>query len=189
MDGVKPTKYIDSNAHSGVESDAKNEAHDNVEIQIVTANEVPSNSSIASWVHLALLSPHKNSEICVRLVDEAESKQLNQTYRQKPTSTNVLSFPAEIPENVHIDCLGDIVVCASVVKREALEQNKTFNAHWAHMIIHGTLHLQGFDHINESDANEMESLETLILTELNFPPPYEQSDEHHKPIPPKHGDK
>src|SRR5690606_24067449 len=94
-------------------------------------------------------------------------------YRHQDKPTNVLSFPADIPAELNLPLLGDLVICAPVVEREAMEQRKTLEAHWAHMVVHGTLHLVGYDHITEPEAEEMESLETKILTGMGFPPPYE----------------
>jgi len=111
--------------------------------------------------------------LSIRLVDEAESQQLNANYRNKDYPTNVLSFPCDLPPDVDLNLLGDLVICVQVVEREAIEQQKSIQAHWAHMVVHGCLHLLGYDHINEAEAEDMESLETAILTELGFPAPYE----------------
>ena len=94
-------------------------------------------------------------------------------YRGKDYATNVLSFPADLPPEVQLPLLGDIVICAAVVSREAREQNKALDAHWAHMLIHGTLHLQGYDHQNDADAKKMESREKRILAKLGFDDPYQ----------------
>ena len=102
-----------------------------------------------------------------------ESQQLNSQYRQKDKPTNVLSFPFEVPEGIELNLLGDLVVCASVVEQEAKEQNKVLFHHWAHMIVHGCLHLLGYDHINDADADEMEALEVKILAKLAISNPYE----------------
>ena len=109
--------------------------------------------------------------------------QLNSAYRGKAGPTNVLSFPAEIPEGLDIPLLGDIVVCAPVVRREAVEQGKTESAHWAHMIVHGTLHLLGYDHIQNDEAEAMEALETTILAQLNYPCPYAGSPSEERAAP------
>ena len=102
-------------------------------------------------------------ELTIRVVDEAESQELNGTYRGKEKPTNVLSFPFEAPEHVELSLLGDLVICAPVVEREASEQKKSLEAHWAHMVVHGVLHLQGYDHVNDTDAEVMEGLEIAIL--------------------------
>ena len=140
-----------------------------------SCGSVPTLESIQSWVKTALQLAgfkHESAELTIRVVDEAESQQLNNDYRQKNKSTNVLSFPFEVPEGVPCDLLGDLVVCFPVVKKEALEQNKALNDHWAHMLIHGTLHLLGFDHLEDDEAEEMESLEISILNQLNISNPY-----------------
>ena len=108
----------------------------------------------------------------MRIVDEAESQQLNFDYREKDKPTNVLSFPFQCPPGIELPLLGDLVICAQVVAREAAEQQKTVTAHWAHMVVHGCLHLLGFDHINDEDAAEMEAEEIQILQELGFANPY-----------------
>ena len=99
----------------------------------------------------------------------------NQTYRNKSGPTNVLSFPCELPEGVPNDWLGDLVICSAVVEREALEQGKSPAAHWAHMVVHGLLHLQGYDHVEESEAEVMEAKEIAILERLGYPNPYEEA--------------
>lgn len=145
-----------------------------VDLQIASdAKDLPSPEQLESWANAAQQSPDKEQEITIRLVDEAESQSLNDTYRQKNKPTNVLSFPFEAPPEIEINLLGDLVICVPVVKQEAQEQQKTEEAHWAHMVIHGTLHLQGFDHIEDEEAEEMEALETAILKELGYPAPYE----------------
>tara|TARA_B100000446_G_scaffold162740_1_gene163371 strand:+ start:9158 stop:9649 length:492 start_codon:yes stop_codon:yes gene_type:complete len=147
-----------------------------VELDLQVASEssnLPSESQLQLWVEAALASRRDNSELSLRIVDESESQQLNGQYRQKDKPTNVLSFPADLPDELELPLLGDLVVCAPIVAREAVEQNKTQEAHWAHMLVHGTLHLLGYDHIEEADATEMEALETRIITKLGFPPPYE----------------
>lgn len=111
--------------------------------------------------------------ITVRCVEPEESQQLNYDYRGKNKPTNVLSFPFESPADFFVPLLGDLVICADVVKNEAQEQNKTILAHWAHMTVHGCLHLLGYDHINEHEADTMESLEVSIMQQLGFDNPYE----------------
>ncbi len=115
------------------------------------------------------------AEVSLYIVDEAESQELNAQYRGKDKPTNVLSFPADIPEEVGVPLLGDLVVCAPVVEREAQEQGKTLEAHWAHMLVHGSLHLLGYDHIEDDEADVMEALETEIITGLGFPAPYQDN--------------
>lgn len=139
------------------------------------STQIPAVEKIERWISVALHSDElADAEVSVYIVDEAESQELNFQYRGKDKPTNVLSFPAEIPEEVGIPLLGDLVVCAPVVAREALEQGKTLDAHWAHMVIHGTLHLLGYDHIDDDEANVMEALETRLVTQLAYPAPYQE---------------
>jgi probable rRNA maturation factor len=148
-----------------------------VDIEINSSNNtIPSAEDIKHWISAALHSDELNAaEVSVYIVDEAESQALNLQYRGKNKPTNVLSFQADIHEEVGIALLGDLVVCAPVVEKEAQDQGKHINAHWAHMLIHGTLHLLGYDHLEDKDAEVMESLETHILAKMNFPAPYAET--------------
>ncbi len=146
-----------------------------VDIQTASAEPTPEEGDIRSWIGRTLSHcdpSRQDAEISVRLVDEAEMATLNNTYRNKTGPTNVLSFPAQLPEGVPLDMLGDIVICAPVVREEAAAQHKTLAAHWAHMTVHGTLHLLGYDHIIDQEAAVMENLETEILNSLDYPCPY-----------------
>ena len=145
-----------------------------LDLQIASdAGNLPSEAQFRTWCELALRQRSADSEMTIRLVDEAEGRELNHTYRQRDYATNVLSFPADVPdEMLDIPLLGDLVICAPVVKREALEQNKPAHAHWAHMVIHGCLHLLGYDHIEDEEAEEMEALERELLAELGHADPY-----------------
>jgi probable rRNA maturation factor len=144
-----------------------------LELQIATtAKTLPHPAQIREWVSLALQNRIETGELTIRIVDEAESADLNQQYRHKSGPTNVLSFPYDPEPGIPIRLLGDIIICAPIVEKEAFEQNKTLLAHWAHMVIHGVLHLLGFNHEFDVEATEMESLETELLIQLNFPPPY-----------------
>lgn len=146
-----------------------------VDVQIATADEnIPSDEDFRTWVAAALPPEQLGSEITIRIVGSNESQALNAQYRQLDKPTNVLSFPSDLPPELQIPLLGDLVVCAAVVEREALEQRKSLEAHWAHMVVHGTLHLLGYDHEADAEAEEMEALETQILLDLGFPAPYEQ---------------
>ncbi len=150
--------------------------HLQIDIQRVSAVEhQPDDKSIQYWVQTALELESLNGqiELCVRIVDEAEMSVLNQQYRQRSGSTNVLSFVTENIPELPFQILGDMVICASVVSQEAHQQQKTFNSHWAHMVIHGVLHLCGYDHIHDVDAQQMELRELLILNKLGFTNPYE----------------
>lgn len=132
---------------------------------------LPEDEDVHRWISTALQSYREQAEISVRIVDEAEGAELNQRYRGKPGATNVLSFPAQLP--IEHPLLGDLVICAPVVARESLEQDKPVAGHWAHMLVHGSLHLLGFDHIDERDAVIMEDLEVTILKQLGFADPYQ----------------
>lgn len=137
------------------------------------ANTIPDEAQFLLWVSAALSDRTTDSEITIRVVDETESQTLNREYRQKDKPTNVLSFPAEVPEFIELPLLGDLVICAPVVEREAKEQRKRSNDHWAHMVIHGVLHLLGYDHIEDDEAEEMEALEIQRLNTLGIDSPYE----------------
>lgn len=112
-------------------------------------------------------------EFTVRFVDEEESQSLNFQYREKDYPTNVLSFPFECPPDIDLNLLGDLVICAPVILREAAEQHKNVSHHYAHMIVHGLLHLLGYDHIEDAEAQEMEALEINILSQLSIDDPYQ----------------
>ncbi|MGZ4958065.1 MAG: rRNA maturation RNase YbeY [Methylomonas sp.] len=144
-----------------------------LDIQIATeATDYPGEDRFQEWVDAALASRDEDAEITIRLVDEAESAELNQQYRHKQGPTNILSFPFEAPDGMELDLLGDLVICAPVIAKEALEQHKQTLHHWAHITIHGVLHLLGYDHIEDRDAEQMEALEIEILSKLNIANPY-----------------
>ncbi len=144
-----------------------------LDLQVATeATDIPSEDMLQRFLNAAVSPFQAEAEVTIRIVDEAESQQLNFDYRHKDKPTNVLSFPFQAPPGIELPLLGDLVICVQVVAREALEQNKTLEAHWAHMVVHGCLHLLGFDHINDDDASEMEAEEIQILAELGFADPY-----------------
>ncbi|MFZ7198385.1 rRNA maturation RNase YbeY [Avibacterium avium] len=145
-----------------------------VDLQIAAENSenLPTEQQFQQWATVAVQAENLQPEITIRVVDEAESQSLNATYRGKDYPTNVLSFPFECPEEVELPLLGDLVICRQVVEREAQEQGKLLMAHWAHMVVHGCLHLLGYDHIEDAEAEEMESLETEIMQDLGFADPY-----------------
>jgi len=138
---------------------------------------IPTTEIVDAWVSRAVeaASAPRDVEVSVRIVDGDEIQALNRDYREKDKATNVLSFPAGplagLPDDMPV-LLGDIVVCASVVESEAAEQGKAVGDHWAHMLVHGALHLLGFDHEDDAEAAEMEALETRVLTEHGLPDPY-----------------
>ena len=136
-------------------------------------SNIPSIELLENWVSCSLQSNFSQLEQTIRVVEEAESRSLNKTWRGKDKPTNVLSFPAEDSEYLDYDHLGDLVICASVVEAEAAQQNKSAVSHWAHMVVHGMLHLQGFDHISNAEAEKMEAMEIEILTTLGHTNPYQ----------------
>ncbi len=145
-----------------------------IEVQFACAEEgLPSQEQFRRWA-LAVLADRgrDGGELVIRLVDADEGSELNQTYRGKTGPTNVLSFPFEAPPGVPMEHLGDLVICVPVVRREAGEQGKPVDAHFAHMVVHGTLHLLGLDHQNDTEAETMEALEIAILGRLGYSNPY-----------------
>lgn len=144
-----------------------------LEVQNASRSEsVPDAVQFQRWVEAALAQ--EEAELVIRIVDEEESARLNARYRHRQSPTNVLSFPFEMPEEIPMNFLGDLVICAPVVEREAKEQGKGLQAHWAHMVIHGVLHLVGLDHLTETEAIQMETEEIHILHSLGFSNPYEE---------------
>ena len=145
-----------------------------IDLQMACEQEtgLPTAEQIEQWATAAVQPQSDEVEMTVRIVDEAESHALNLNYRGKDRPTNVLSFPFECPDEVELPLLGDLVICRQVVESEAQEQDKPLMAHWAHMVVHGSLHLLGYDHIEDDEAEEMESLETQIMTGLGFADPY-----------------
>lgn len=144
-----------------------------VQVQYATERKgVPSAGELRRYATAALSGRLQRAEVLIRVVGENESAELNRSYRGKDAPTNVLSFPFEPPPGVPSALLGDVIVCAAVVRREAKEQGKPARAHWAHMVVHGCLHLLGYDHQDDEQAQEMESLETDILARLGIEDPY-----------------
>lgn len=150
-----------------------------IDLQIAsTEKNLPSEEQFTAWVNAAIADRRTDIELTVRIVDAAESAELNLRYRNKPGPTNVLSFPADYEPQFNFPQLGDIIICAPVVSKEASANNIELLAHWAHITIHGTLHLLGFDHIEKSDAIKMEKLETQIVSQFGYPPPYGEIMDH-----------
>ena len=137
---------------------------------------IPAATSFRRWVAAALDGRIRRADLAIRLVDNKEGRALNRHYRGKDYATNVLSFPAELPEGVKLPLLGDLVICVPVVAREAREQGKQLNDHYAHLTVHGALHLLGWDHEDEREAECMEQLEREILATLGISDPYLVSD-------------
>lgn len=151
-----------------------------LDLQLVCANTegLPSEADFQRWVDGVIPAFQQEAELTIRLVDEAESHTLNMTYRGKDRPTNVLSFPFECPPEIDdFPLLGDLVICRQVVEKEAAEQKKTTEEHWAHMVVHGCLHLLGYDHIDDAEAEEMEALEVELMAAMNYANPY-QDDEY-----------
>jgi len=140
---------------------------------------VPGKELLQLWASAAYLDSIP-AVASIQITTPEEMQQLNKQYRDKDKPTNVLSFPMQVPEEVDMCLLGDIALCASVINHEADQQAKKNNEHWAHMVVHGMLHLQGFDHIEEQDAEDMEQLEIKILSELGIANPYQQDNQSHE---------
>ncbi|MFT8211502.1 MAG: rRNA maturation RNase YbeY [Symbiopectobacterium sp.] len=145
-----------------------------LDLQIASENTagLPSEQDFQRWLEAVLPQFQPEAEVTIRIVDEAESHELNHTYRGKDKPTNVLSFPFEAPPEVELLLLGDLIICRQVVEQEAIEQQITTESHWAHMVIHGCLHLLGYDHIEDDEAEEMEALETEIMQQMGYADPY-----------------
>ena len=148
----------------------------NIEVQINTTDQtIPTVADFTKWVNITLAHQKINGAVTLRLVDAEESQTLNKTYRNKDKPTNVLSIPFENFESFTVNepILGDIALCAPIIAAEAAEQKKLLLAHWAHLTIHGTLHLLGYDHIMDTEAQEMEAVEIMLLKQLGYANPYE----------------
>jgi probable rRNA maturation factor len=143
-----------------------------IDVQVATVfSPLPAESELCLWAQTALRDLTE-ADLTLRLVDSEESHKLNSRFRGKNQPTNVLSFPAELPPGLDIPLLGDVVICAPLVNEEAAVQGKSLQAHFAHLVIHGVLHLQGYDHQDDQQAAEMEALEVELLNSLGFANPY-----------------
>ena len=150
-----------------------NSAGSSVDVQFaVSAEGVPSEAILREWALQVLPADRKDAEVTIRVVDEAEITALNREYRGKDGATNVLSFPYESMPAIETALLGDVVICAPVVAMESVAQQKPLEAHWAHMVVHGVLHLLGYDHQKDSEARDMEDHETQLLARLGYANPY-----------------
>jgi len=143
--------------------------------QVFEAPGIPPERAFREWAQRAWQGEDP-SEVTIRIVGTEESQALNHQYRDRDYPTNVLSFPFEAPAGITVPLAGDLVICAPVVEKEAREQQKALEAHWAHMVVHGLLHLQGYDHIDDEDAEAMEALEIRLLAQLGFGNPYEAEE-------------
>jgi probable rRNA maturation factor len=150
-----------------------------LDLQVAVDADLPTEEQFQAWLNAALADRRQKAELTIRVVDADEMTTLNRDYRHKDKVTNVLSFPFEMPDGIDADeagdLLGDIVICAEVVEKEAQEQGKNSEAHWAHMVTHGVLHLLGYDHIEAAEADEMEALETQILGAQGYDNPYAEA--------------
>ncbi len=149
-----------------------------LQIAVENSTNLPNEEEFTLWLTNTVSLFQQEAEVTIRLVDEEESHQLNHEYRGKDKPTNVLSFPFEVPPGMagyfpENNLLGDIIICKQVVEKEALQQNKPLTAHWAHMVVHGSLHLLGYDHIENDEAQQMEALETEIMQKMGFADPYQ----------------
>ena len=149
-----------------------------IDLQVASdSDQLPSEEQLSQWATAAVRDTRDEAEVSIRIVDTEEGQELNLQWRGKDYATNVLSFPSDLPPELQLPLLGDLVICAPVVEREAKEQDKPVFSHWAHLVIHGTLHLLGYDHIEDEDAEEMEALETEIMKNLGYNDPYERVTE------------
>jgi probable rRNA maturation factor len=148
-----------------------------IDVQVAGSRSgLPEVARLRHWARSALAGQRRDAELSIRIVDAAESQALNRRYRGKDKPTNVLAFPAELPPELALPLLGDLVICREVVEAEADAQAKPRDAHWAHMVVHGTLHLVGYDHGTAEEAAAMEALEAEILADLGWPNPYGELD-------------
>jgi probable rRNA maturation factor len=139
------------------------------------SGDLPPRKAFAEWIKATLqtvAAPFKQLELTIRLVDETESAEFNKQYRHKSGPTNILSFPAENLPHIESYYLGDLLICVPLVFQEAEQQGKSSLAHWTHLVVHGTLHLLGYDHIKKNEASKMEALEIEILKQLGYKNPY-----------------
>ena len=146
-----------------------------IKLELINEKQLtaPDAAQFQTWLNQVATNLNVSGEVCIKIVDDAESQNLNHTYRNKDQPTNVLSFPSEIPDFVASTHLGDLAICATVVEREAFEQSKPIDHHWAHMSVHGLLHLLGYDHIEDDEAEVMEKLEIEVLDSLGVVDPYQ----------------
>ena len=152
-----------------------NSTYPSISLQYVSKNGfIPAENELIEWINIISQTIEiKGKSITIRTVDVPEIQELNKQFRGLDRPTNVLSFSSELPKEIEPDYLGDIIICAPIVEAEAGTQNKPVRAHWAHMLVHGVLHLKGYDHLLTEAAEEMESLEMRILADIGFPNPYE----------------
>ncbi|KTC78302.1 rRNA maturation RNase YbeY [Legionella brunensis] len=152
-----------------------------IDLQLACEEAIPvDKNSLISWAQLPLIEHLDSAELTLRLVDKEEIRQLNHTYRNQDKATNVLAFPSTIPDNIELEypLLGDVIICPAVLQAESIDLDKPLTAHWAHIVIHGVLHLLGYDHIENNDKEIMQALEIKLLAKLGFANPYQPEDNH-----------
>lgn len=150
-----------------------------LDIQKVCEGAIPvSDKDLKQWVTCALATHREHAELTLRLVDSDDMQRLNKTYRKQDKTTNVLAFPSDIPQEIFLECplLGDVIICPTVLAHESINLETPLKAHWAHIVIHGVLHLLGYDHIQEHDAHIMQTLEIDMLATLGFDNPYHKDN-------------
>lgn len=151
-----------------------------IDLQYATEEVIPvSDESLIKWAELTLTEHRASAELTLRIVDAEEITQLNHSYREQNKATNVLAFPIVVPDNIELEfpLLGDVIICPEVLAKESVEQGRPLEEHWAHIVIHGVLHLLGYDHIKDNDAEEMQAQEIKLLAKLGFSNPYKIEDE------------
>lgn len=152
---------------------------DYLDLQFACQTPPPcSKETLEAWIKAPLIAHQKQAELTVRFVEKDEITQLNETYRKKTGPTNVLAFPSCLPAEIKLDypLLGDVIVCPEVLAKESKEQNIPLEAHWAHIVMHGVLHLLGYDHIEEAETRQMQAIEIKLLAQFGFANPYQQED-------------
>jgi len=150
-----------------------------IDIQNATDNPSPlTEDQVSKWASLALRDQQTDAELTIRLVSPQEMIDLNHTYRKQNKTTNVLAFPCSLPDDIELECplLGDVIICPEVLSEESIQLNKSLEEHWALIVIHGVLHLLGYDHIEDKDAFIMQGIEVKLLAELGYANPYDLED-------------
>ncbi|ASQ45738.1 rRNA maturation RNase YbeY [Legionella clemsonensis] len=151
-----------------------------IDLQLVSNDKLPvDENSLVTWAQLPLIESMDSAELTLRVVDKEEIRELNRVYRKQDKATNVLAFPSAIPDNIALEypLLGDVIICPAVLQTESIKLGKPLVAHWAHIVIHGVLHLLGYDHIEESDAKVMQEQEIKFLAKLGFFNPYHTTED------------